>query len=79
VNYPVGDFPDDPEPSVDPVLPNTGSPQKADSDAIRSGDPVDSGKVDHEMKAKSVTLDAEVKGFRRNPRISAARNGSESW
>ena len=77
---PTDDFPDDPDPSPDPpdpVLPNIGSPQKADSDAIRSGDPVDSGKVDHEMKAESVMPDAEVKEFRQNHRSPDQRH--QKW
>ena len=72
---PADDFPDDPDPSsdpVDPVTPNTESPQKADGEAIRSGDPVDSGKVDHEMKAEVVAPDAEVKEFRQNHWITGS-------
>jgi len=72
---PADDFPDDdpttPDP-VDPVQPNTGSPQKADSDAIRSGDPVDSGKSDYEMKEESAPLDTEAKEFRQNDRITGS-------
>jgi len=69
---PADDFPDDPDPSSDPVMPNTGSPQKAGSEAIRSGDPVDSGKVDHEMKRELVMPDAEVKEFSQNHRITGS-------
>ena len=72
---PADDFPDDdpttPDP-VDPVLPNTGSLQKADSDAIRSGDPVDSGKSDYELKEGSAPPDTEAQEFRQNDRITGS-------
>jgi len=69
------DFPDDNPTStnpVDPVPPNSGSTQKADSDTIRSGDPVDSDKSDYELKEEAVPPEIEAKEFRQNDRITGS-------
>jgi len=72
---PADDFPDDDPTSTDPVnpvQPNTGSPREPDNDAIRSGDPVDSGKSDYEIKQESAPLDTEANEFRQNDRITGS-------
>ena len=72
---PEDDFPDDDPTStdpVDPVQPNIESPQKSGSDAIRSGDPVDSGKSDYEIKEESAPAETEAKEFRQNDRITGS-------
>ncbi len=72
---PADDFPDDPEPSPDPVDPvpsDPGSPQKADSEAIRSGDPVDSPKSDLEMKTESTQPEKNSEEVSQNDRITGS-------
>jgi len=69
------DFPDDDPTStdpVDPVQPFTRSPQEPDNDAIRSGDPVDSGKSDYEIEEGSAPPEIEAKEFSQNDRITGS-------
>ena len=70
------DFPDnDPTPDdpVDPVPPATGSGQEPHSEAIRSGDPVDSQKLSDKEEMEDVRSNAVVKSFPENHRITGSR------
>ena len=71
-----GDFPDDsptPKTPVDPVPPATGSGQESDSEAIRSGDPVDFLKLSVKEEIVDVRSKAVVKSFSENHRITGSR------
>ena len=61
--------PDDP---VDPVPPTTGSGQGADSEASRSGDPVESQKLSTKAETESRPSDSIVESFTPNYRITGS-------
>ena len=62
-------MPDDP---VDPVPPDTGSGQEPHSEAIRSGDPVDSLKPSVKEELEDERSNAVVKRFSENHRITGS-------
>ena len=69
------DFPDnDPTPDdpVDPVPPDTGSGQAPGSEAIRSGDPVDSQKLFDKEEIGIVSSITVVESFSENHRITGS-------
>ncbi|MEP7288644.1 MAG: phage/plasmid primase, P4 family [Chloroflexota bacterium] len=66
------DFPEEDPELPDPVPPTNGSPQEGDSEATRSGDPVDSKKIFDNVEMDSVELNAVVEGFAPNDRITGS-------